>query len=342
VQQRIDLFHAGAIDILCLVATHSSAALPPMQEALSQLPGAQSVLIADEAHHLGSDTGLDALPQHFRYRLGLSATPERWEDPVGTERLLDYFGGVVFSFDILAAIEAGSLCRYDYLPEVVDLNPEELDEYYSVTSLLLGELNKPIDKRSQKRVQQLLVERSAILDTAAGKLERLREAVEADPPDRSLIYCATRRQLSAVMDLLWDRAIASRQFTGEEDHVTRQEILSEFDNRVTPAIVAMKCLDEGVDIPVAREAYILASSANPKEFVQRRGRLLRKAPGKSHAVIHDYVVVPDGRNDREREILRREVRRVVEFANAASNRTKALDVIWPVLKRNGLLHEVGR
>ena len=156
------------------------------------------------------------------------------------------------------------------------------------------------------------------------------------------MYCANRKQLSAVMDLLWDRSIASRQFTGEEDRTTRQEILGEFESKVTPAIVAMKCLDEGVDVPFAREAYILASSGNPKEFVQRRGRLLRNAPGKSHAVIHDYVVVPDGRNDREREILKKEIRRVVEFANAASNRTKAVDVIWPALQRNGLLHEVGR
>jgi superfamily II DNA or RNA helicase len=341
VQERIDLFHAGAIDVLCLVGTHSSAALQPMQEAFSRLPSAQSVLIADEAHHLGSDLGLDALPQHFRYRLGLSATPERWEDPTGTQRLLDYFGGVIFEFGIMAAIEAGCLCPYDYFPEIVDLNPDELDEYHRVTSLLVTELAKRPERRAQKRLQQLMLERSAVLDSAAGKLERLREAVDADRPDRSLVYCANRKQLSAVMDLLWDRAIASRQFTGEEDSETRRTTLQQFENTVVPALVAMKCLDEGVDVPVAREAYLLASSGNPKQFVQRRGRLLRNAPGKSHAVIHDYVVVPDARNEAELEILRREMRRVVEFANAASNRSQALDVIWPALSRNGLLHEVG-
>lgn len=342
VQERCDLFLAGAVDVLCLVSTHASASLEPLQAVLDRLPGEKSVLIADEAHHLGSDVGLDALPGHFRYRLGLSATPERWEDPVGTQRLLDYFDGIVFRFDIMAAIEAGCLCRYDYLPEVVDLNEEELDEYHRITSLLVSELGESVQDRNQKRVHQLFVERSEVLDSAVGKLERLREAVETERPDRSLIYCANRQQLSAVMDLLWDRAIASRQFTGEEDRATRQEILKGFENQATPAIVAMKCLDEGVDVPAAREAYILASSGNPKEFVQRRGRLLRNAPGKSEAIIHDYVVIPDGRNDREREILRREVRRVIEFANAARNRTSALDIIWPVLQRNGLLHEVGR
>jgi superfamily II DNA or RNA helicase len=107
-------------------------------------------------------------------------------------------------------------------------------------------------------------------------------------------------------------------------------------------MVAMKCLDEGIDVPAAREAYLLASSGNPMEFVQRRGRLLRTAPGKSHAVIHDYVVIPDGRNERELDILKREVRRVIEFAKAATNKTTALDIIWPALRRNGLLHEVGR
>ena len=342
VQERIDLFLAGAVDVICLVGTHSSAALPQMQAAISRLPGDRSVLIADECHHLGSGSGLGSLPSHFRYRLGLSATPERWEDPTGTDRLLDYFGGVVFSFDISAAIAAGCLCRYDYLPEIVDLEQDELDEYHRVTSLLVAELERAPEARNQKRIQELFVARSAVLDTAVGKLERLREAVQADRPDRSLIYCANRKQLAAVMDLLWDRSIPSRQFTGEEDRGTRQEILGEFSSRVTPAIVAMKCLDEGVDVPAAREAYLLASSGNPKEFVQRRGRLLRNAPGKSHAVIHDYVVVPDGRNEREIDILRREIRRVVEFAEAADNRNRALDVIWPVLKRNGLLHEVGR
>lgn len=133
------------------------------------------------------------------------------------------------------------------------------------------------------------------------------------------------------------------KFTAQEDTKTRQALLTDFSKGTTAALVAMKCLDEGVDVPSTRTAFFLASSSNPREFVQRRGRILRKYPGKEHSIIHDLIAVPPLAMDinspsfaAERSIMRRELQRFKEFANPALNKHQALDVIWELASHYGL------
>jgi superfamily II DNA or RNA helicase len=341
-QEALDFLRAGVTDLVCFIGTHASASLEPFGQLMRGVPEQSIVLIADEVHRLGAEALFGGLPLRAKYRLGLSATPERWEDPQGTDRLFGYFQGVVYEFGIKDAVEAGVLSRYEYWPEPVQLDADELEDYQRIVSRLVPQLELAPGKRDQVALSKLLTERSAVLDNARGKLERVRHLAEYTGISHSLFYCASRSQLSAVMDILWDRNVGARQFTGEEQAGIRAELLSALADGTVPALVAIRCLDEGVDVPEARLGVLLASSANPREFIQRRGRLLRLAPGKERAVIRDYIVVPEGGNEFERELVRREIRRVVEFTSASENRARAIDSIWPVIKRFSLMDEVGR
>jgi len=205
----------------------------------------------------------------------------------------------------------------------------------------VGEIERAHQSNDFAEVTRLQEERSRVLNTAAGKLERIRDAIERNRPNRTLFYCASRRQLDAVSEMLRANGQLPRAFTAEEDSATRQEILTRFSSGQIPALVAMRALDEGVDIPETREAHILASSGNPREFIQRRGRVLRLAPGKTHARIVDYVVVPTSHGDYEQQLVERELRRVLDFAASAMNADGARAAIWHILDRYQLLHLVG-
>ncbi len=291
------------------------------------------MFIADEVHHLGADQGSSILRDAFPFRLGLSATPERWGDEVGNRALETYFGKVVFEFGIGAAIAARCLSPYEYLPVLVDLEEDELEAYRDVMADIDGALAAKGEGFDAK-VRSLLNRRSDILNTARGKLDAVRRRVTEHPPDRTLLYCASREQMGAVSDLLRDRGIVPAPFTAEEDRTTRQNVLERFAAGAIPALVAMRALDEGVDVPATREAQLLASSGNPREFIQRRGRVLRPSPGKTHATIVDYVVVPEIDARLSQEIAAKEVRRVLEFAGSAMNADAARQRIWGLLDRS--------
>lgn len=163
----------------------------------------------------------------------------------------------------------------------------------------------------------------------------------------ALFYCVPG-QIDEVLSLLGNRfGLRIHRFTVEESTEERGRLLADFARGRLQALVAIRCLDEGVDVPSTQVAYILASTSNPREFIQRRGRILRKAPGKEHAVIHDLIAVPSVGNGArtpspetfnvERHILRRELARFREFADASLNRFQATQVIWDLAKVYNLL-----
>jgi superfamily II DNA or RNA helicase len=337
----LGLLRMGVRDLTILVATHATATLPVFRHLIRGIDGSSLMVVADEAHRLGSDALVSALPPNARYRMGLSATPERHDDVSGTGKLFDYFGGVVFEFGIGDAIREGRLTPYEYHPVLVRLEPDELEDYEAVASDIGRELAEPAEAREPGRLTTLLNRRTTVLNTARGKLAALRDDVGRERPSRALIYTANRRQLEAVMALCWERGVNTHQFTGEEGRAQRQQLLRELEDARVPALVAIRCLDEGVDVPSARQGFLLASSGNPREFVQRRGRLLRLAPGKALAWVRDYVVVPDGGGEADQNLIRRELGRVMEFAGTAVNGSSALERLWPMLERWDLKPDLG-
>lgn len=335
-------FNGGYKDFISVVTTHTTFSSSDFQSTLTRLKG-PALIIADEAHHLGAEVRRHSFPEQVQFRLALSATPDRWFDDVGTQALRTYFGDTVFDFGIEKAIGI-SLTPYYYYPHLVTLTDKEMEEYESL-SVRIAKLVNRTDDEGQEALKMLLIRRSNLLNRAANKLTVLEELVDNSPTiAHTLFYCAPG-QIDEVMHLLgWEKGLWVNRFTAEEDTVERQRLLKAFSSGEIQALVAMKCLDEGVDVPSTRTAYFLASTSNPREFIQRRGRILRKAPGKEYSVIHDLVAVPPNpvstdspTFSAERSIMRRELQRFREFANVALNKHEATDVIWELARHYGLM-----
>ena len=297
--------------------------------------GASTMLIADEVHNFGTPSFLNHQPEIVKYRLGLSATPIRQYDLVGTSGLADYFGDVLIEFTIGDAIEAGCLVPYDYYVHEVELTDEEAERYSDLTAQL-RRLGFRVDDEGRAtnltpRTERLLRERRAIIEQAWNKLGHLRtllEAVDTTALRRSLVYVSAKptvlgrsRQIELVNGLLAELGIVSHQFTNvETSSADGPRILTAFGRGDYQMLTAMKVLDEGVDIPQTETAYLLGSSSVEREWVQRRGRVLRSWPGKEHATLHDFVATPpDPPDDTGRSLLRTELKRVTEFSIYSRN-----------------------
>ena len=262
---------------------------------------------------------------------------------MGTAALRAYFGETVFAFTLEQAIGV-SLTPYYYYPHLVPLTDEEMEEYEAL-SVKIARLVNQEEVEKQEALKMLLIKRARLLNTAVNKLTTLSNLIDQESYiEHTLFYCAPG-QIDDVMRLVgWEKGILIDRFTAEEDAKERQRLLRDFANGNLQALAAMKCLDEGVDVPSTRTAYFLASSSNPREFIQRRGRILRQFPGKEYSIIHDLIAVPPATLDQtaptfqaERNIMRRELARFKEFAHPAKNKHQALEVIWNLAKHYGLL-----
>lgn len=298
-------------------------------------PGIPSMLIGDEVHNLGVPSFLDNLPERFDFRLGLSATPIRQYDPDGTHQLFSFFGPQLDNFELDDAIRAGCLTPYNYFLHEVQLNALEMDKYAELTQELRAAGFRVDDSGAtvnlSPRVERLLRERRAILEQAEAKISALRQLLIHRGPStirRTLIYTSAKplvlgstRQIELVNALLSQLGIVSHQFTSAETpRPEASDILERFGNGDYQVLTAMKVLDEGIDIPQTDTAYILASSTVRREWVQRRGRILRRAPGKQCATVHDFLVCPpDAQTTDGRAILKGELARADEFAKSCAN-----------------------
>ncbi len=354
---------AGLEQLQVVVTTNATFVSEPFQARLKPRVEAGNIhhlLIADEAHNLGAVRAQDALPEGIQMRLGLSATPERHLDPVGTAAILDYFGGVVFEYGIAEAIAEGRLCRYQYHPLLVELTDEEADEYLDITNRLAKFLHgNGADEELNQGAMHLLMRRARLVGAAANKLDVLDRLIAGldQRPSQAIFYCGDGRttdqlsqeeirQIRAVARLLGDKhGLRVRNFTYREGADERAEILRDLKSGFLDGVVAIRCLDEGIDLPDLRMGFLLASATNPRQFVQRRGRLLRNAPGKQRALIYDLFVSPpdlggdvdEAAFNLERRFLQRELGRTVEFCRTAENGPEALATLLPLRKRYNLL-----
>jgi len=237
----------------------------------------------------------------------------------------------------------------------VELTEEENEEYHSITRKIVRLMASLEDQNLEdERLQNLLVARARVINRARNKLNLLRELV-APRTDScyNLFYCGDskvdgERQVELVTRLLGrDLGMKVHPFTSQESAEERRQLLELFESGRIQGLVAIRCLDEGVDVPATQTAYIMASSTNPREFIQRRGRILRRHPGKRYATIYDFIVVPRSLDEirslepdvfnLERKLVRRELMRVVEFADCAENGPQAHRELLPLKKVFNLL-----
>jgi superfamily II DNA or RNA helicase len=344
--QKIQLLQktpGGSAVVVTTIATFRSLTF---QRMISRLIGMDLVLACDEAHNFGSKSLRGLLPPFAKYRLGLSATPERWMDPVGTEYLMTYFKGVVFELGIREAIRKEILVPYEYHPRICQLTREETLAYIEIT-LALGDVLKgreffELDEIDSQRAGILLRQRGAVLGTSLHKQERFFEDFKSNiEKHQQLVYCAQGsspvhewmgRHIEYIQRELSALGVSAPTYEARTSRSDRLSILNRFDQGSIPAILSMRCLDEGVDIPAAHISYFISSGNNPREFVQRRGRVLRRSPGKTMAVIYDYFALPMSVGNStfaeiESSILKRELDRAFELADCSLNISEALSVL---------------
>lgn len=355
---QLTAYNAGSINNYCLITTTTTFRSDTMQEIVRTRVAGPVVLIGDEVHHLGAPHLRDMLPENIQYRLGLSATPERWHDEDGTQALRAYFHpGTIFTFGLREAIQNGYLTRYEYHPHLVMLTDEENEEYHEISRQIARAIHSSgaTELQENPRLERLLIERARLLTRAVNKLAKLRELMaDQTTSTHNLFYCGDamvngERQIEHVLRLLGHGlGMRVHSFTAEEKSDQRRDLLERFAKTELQGLVAIRCLDEGVDVPATRRAYILASSTNPREWIQRRGRILRLHPGKDIAQIHDFIVIPRDVSEvraleprvfnSERRLIARELARVIEFAELAENTRQAVAALLPVKQNYNLLH----
>lgn len=342
-------FDLGIIDSFCFVTTNATYSSKFVDDIMNRL-GKNTLLLIDEAHNFGSNKLRKRLYPQIEFRLALSATLERHGDEEGTEALKEYFGKKCIEYDLKRAINEGKLTPYYYYPILVYLDEDELIEYKDLSYRASKECHK--DKHGKLQVTEkgkmLLLQRARRIAGAKGKLDILREKMQEYKDDSHiLVYCgATRvqtfeydeserdedgeRQIVAVSKILGNElGMKVTHFTSNESAQEREAIKRQFATRNPyQAIVAIKCLDEGVNIPSIKTAFILASTTNPKEYIQRRGRVLRLAKDKPYAVIYDFVTLATPLENVnvygadfscERALAKRELARIKEFGEISLN-----------------------
>lgn len=351
--QVVRSFNLRVSDFFCFITTNASFVTKTVQDQIGIL-SEDVVFVVDEAHNMGATNYRRYLPDNIKYRLGLSATIDRHNDESGTTALAEYFGKKCIAYSLKDAIDSQMLTRYYYYPVLTYLDQDELSDYLSIT----GQLAKAIHKKNGKvvlteRAKQLLIKRSRVVAGARGKLPELQRQIAPHIDDKHiLVYCGattvrdeddadfSKRQIDLVADLLGNTLnMRVGRFTSQESAQERAQIREAFaEGNALQVLVAIKCLDEGVNIPSIKTAFILASSTNPKEYIQRRGRVLRKFPGKEFAVIYDFITLPFPVNtiatqnstiiDSTKGLIKRELIRMMDFADIAENPSSTFDLVY--------------
>lgn len=315
-----------------VLATMQTAATMEFRRRIAS--GQHLLLVADEVHQIGSTENLKIFEIDAGKRLGLSATPSRFGDPIGTQKIINYFGPIVQPiFTLENAISSGRLVNYEYSPHPIYLTVEEADRWRTISRKISKEIAKTNsgnkgDLILSNKVKLLLIQRSRIAKKANGKVMLALSLITRHFQDdqKWLIYCEDQDQLSQVL-----AELNSKGFHVNEYHTSMQSDQSstlKWFQKFGGILVSIRCLDEGIDIPDVSHALILASSQNPRQFIQRRGRVLRKAPHKNIAFIHDAIVVPvDAEDDKEQlTLLRNEMCRAIEFASGAINKSSGAEL----------------
>jgi superfamily II DNA or RNA helicase len=311
-----------------------------------------TLIIADEVHNLGTSQLLKILPDiHLQKRIGLSATPNRYYDDSGNKKIEAFFDDkypYTYRFTMKQAMDKNWLCSYSYHPHLVELNREELEAYIKISLQLMKYFDsETLSYKKSEEVEKLLMIRKRIIHKAKNKLGVFNKILKEEFKKRgnlnyTLIYVpeGINPNYTAIDDYEEDEedikliddytrivsnidfGIYVKQYTAVTKN--REKLIDDFQRGKVNVLTSMKCLDEGVDVPRSELAIFCASTGNPRQFIQRRGRVLRQHKDKTHAVIHDLVVIPALGHDEktynmERSLVKKELERVIDFASLALN-----------------------
>ena len=333
-----------------LYTTHITACSDEFINMIKKYGNNLNILfICDEVHGIGSEKQKKALLDLYKYRIGLSATPERMYDEEGTSLIRNYFGNKSFEFTIKDALNTINpltgepfLNSFFYYPCFVYLNEQELQQYRFFSKKIAMLINQ--ENPDETLLNKYNIDRANILKNAAGKLdmvEKIIDKLNQKERIKDTIIFSTDRQLESVLSMLGRKGIMRSKITEEEStskivgirgNTEREENIDQFREGTTQVLVGLKCLDEGIDIKNARIAILMASSTNPREYVQRVGRVIRTAKGKQKSEIYDLIVTTSASDIANNKILAKEAKRTKLIACNADN----YDEVKEIFAKNGV------
>ena len=310
---------------IIIITTIASFNMPRFEAAISK-DLSDKLLIVDEAHRFTNRP--ESLHSTYKYLLGLSATPFSGSSAEKGRELMAFFGGQVFCLPIENALDRGYLVPYYYRPIFVNATEEEEQKFQSYTHRILSCFNKAGQCINPDLLVKSLRSRLRVISMASEKQARIDELVDqVEDPDHFVVYCGDGRlfdnntgeeirHIQSIKRVLFNHDIKASQFTCTENMDERMVLVDAFNKGEISALVAIRCLDEGINIPSIKSALILSSNDDYREFVQRRGRILRTYKGKQSATIYDVVVLPSNETPGLAKI---ELRRFHEYARLALN-----------------------
>jgi superfamily II DNA or RNA helicase len=352
IKRAIQRFKRGGLEVLCIITNNQNLfddSNKVLFEMLSSVDSKKKLFIADEVHNLGSTKRREKLPRNCDYRIGLSATPDIYMNDIGSKVIKKYFSGVLKiepKVDLTYAIKNGYLAGYNYYPKIVYLNNTESEQYYYYCEKIskLYPLIANNESADDSAFRRYLEKRASVLNNAENKIVSLINCLnEFDEIKKTIFFCSDKQIDSICRILNNDLHFHVKKVTCKQKEAKlRMKIFDEFDKEIIDGMVAIGVLDEGLDIPSSKSAFILSSSGNPKQFIQRRGRVLRKGENNDKiANIFDFITIPNntikyGNIDIVHKALEREIKRFKEFANGAKNRLEAKESIWDIASEAGI------
>lgn len=327
-----------------IITTSQTFILEKFQKILKQYLRRDALLICDEVHSFGANkmrAMYDDLEEIFKYRLGISATPYRKNDEE-SEILIDFFEKIVFTYDLKDAIDGGFLNKYKYIPIILAFNKEELSNYRSSLSQSIN-VNKKIDGVKLKEIDKIT---STIANSNVEKVNKLKKLLTPEKIEQQkIVYCSPGnyndgetviddKHINYVGRELGKHGCRLKKVSSLVPLDKRTEILELFKAGEINTLLAIKCLDQGVNLKEVTHAYILSSTDSLTEFIQRRGRILRTAPDKPISYIYDLIMLPQDYKSlyfnpvfEDAYLVDRELRRMEEYNHAAENRLENEEII---------------
>ncbi|MGI2205013.1 helicase-related protein [Shewanella oncorhynchi] len=363
VKESISTFNAGINDFICLVVVNRTLVSNDFQQVLTSVNPKSMMFVGDECHNHGSNKINSLLPLSD-FRMGLSATPFRSDDDeidsmfpnVSRDNLLSYYGDIVAEYGLGDAIHDEILTPYDYHLVPVYLNDEEQESFEELSEKISSIITKSgghLSKDDKEKLTIFCGQRSRLLGSASDKLKKLDELSSKIPESMrnlTLFYAGEGKPfqqdedsndcnvIDQVSDVLYKNGWKTSQFTSAINSSERKKVMEAFKEKAINALVAMKVLDEGIDVPACQTAVILSSTRNPRQYVQRRGRVLRRFHNKRKAIIYDFIVLPnsDFEQPASKKLIAAEMERVNDFLLLADNKLQ----VEKQLEQLGLYYDI--
>ncbi len=329
-----------------VIAKKKGEEIPTFLKDFRHIDQNNIMVIGDEVHHYGSPENRMLFEIKAKYRLGLSATYRRSWDDEGTDLIINYFGRALTEaeYTISQGIADGRLSRYTYHPFFTTLEQDEFEKYSNLTEKI-NEIHVDKDKANvplgvEKALEALLNQRADILKNAKNKPYAYKKIIETKPEKPYIIFADDEEQMKELQEMhvktikeinnLSEEAISDANFTysGKTKPGARKKILEQSVKHKRP-IFAMYCLDEGIDVPEFKGAVLVASSRSKRQYIQRRGRILRVSEKDQIAQLYDIIVFPPKQdnvldNSVSQKILEIESERFNELSSDAENKYSAL------------------